>query len=274
MQSFLAPILAAILAGSPGMDAQKNPTKTQLKPTGTPQILADDLGIAGSQNFNVLAAGTKNLATSVTKQAEKFRKGIALEWLGAELPVGKEFVHINVKLSTTEDEGLTLLCGPGHRFRGSHMMWLTTSRERALGPTLAHEVAHVVLSSRFPRGMPAWANEGIASRYDGGGRKRRRREIMAGFERNGWPQLERILRARSIRPTDEEAYAVSCSLVDFFLSRGDRPRLLDFVQDGSERGWEQALRKHYRISLAELQQGLSLPARTSSDSLPPQIPEF
>lgn len=269
MQRFLIPLLAAIFAGSPDIRARADLDATLADISRQTEKIcqdiaalrnereSDDLGIAGSQNFNVLAAGTKTLATEVVKQAEKFRKEIAMEWLVTEIPAGKEFVFINVKLSTTEDEGLTLLCGPGRRFRGAHWMWLTTSRERALGSTLAHEMAHVVLSSRFPRGMPPWANEGIASRYDDEGRKRRRREILAGFERNGWPQVERILEARSIRPTDEEAYAVSCSLVDFFLSRGDRSRLLDFVQDGSERGWEPALRKHYGISLAELQTGLS-----------------
>lgn len=255
MQSLFISLLAATLVGQPEVDATKTPRKPHVYPTKTP-IHADDLGIAGSENFNVLAVGEKNLATEVLEQAEKFRKEISLEWLEAELPTGKEFVFINVKLTATEDEGLTLLCGPSRRFSGAHMMWLTTSRERALGSTLTHEMTHVVLSARFPRGMPAWANEGIASHYDGEGRKRRRREILAGFERNGWPRVERILEARSIRPTDEESYAVSCSLVDFFLSRGDRPKLLDFVQDGAMRGWEPALRKHYGISLAELQRGL------------------
>ena len=96
-----------------------------------------DLGIAGSSNFTVLAPAGENLAQAVLDQAEVLRKEVALQWLGAELAPGRELTHITVRLSDDVDRGRTLLCGPGRALRGDHRMWLTTSRERALGSTLA-----------------------------------------------------------------------------------------------------------------------------------------
>ena len=85
--------------------------------------------------------------------------------------------------------GLILLCGPGRRFTGEHRVWLTTSKRRALGSTLAHEITHLVLNARFSDGMPAWANEGIASLRDDAGRSAERQKILRRFaRRNEWPR--------------------------------------------------------------------------------------
>lgn len=207
-----------------------------------------DVGIAGSKNFTVIAPVGDFFCEKVLAQAERFRKQIALAQLGQELPGGREFTHINVELSSDKDEGLTLLCGEGRRFSGDHRIWLTTTRQLALGSTLAHEIAHVVLNAQFPRGMPAWANEGIASQFDDDKSKAIRKRILKGFVRTGqWPSVQNVLDARRIHPTDQTAYAVSVSLVEFILARADRKTFLKFIDDGNKIGWEAALRKHYQI---------------------------
>jgi hypothetical protein len=211
-----------------------------------------DAGIAGSKNFTVLQRGAprgERLAQAVLERAEALRKEIALQWLGEELPPGREVVHITVELSSEEDRGLTLLCGPGRALRGDHRMWLTTSRERALGSTLAHEMTHVVLAARFPRGMPVWANEGIASLCDDAQRGEDRRQLWRQWAREGrFPELEKVLYAASIAPTDETAYAVGVSVTEYLLSRGDRARLIQFVEQGQRDGWDAALRDSYGLA--------------------------
>jgi hypothetical protein len=214
-----------------------------------------DVGIAGSKNFTVVAPRGDHLADKVLRRAEELRRDVALEWLGAELPEGKGMTHITVELSKEKDEGLTWLCGPGRAFGGDHRMFLSTSRERALGSTLEHEVTHVVLAVRFPKGMPAWANEGIASQADDEERHKIRRDLYRQWARSGqWPSLQKVLYQRTIAPSDQAGYAASSSLVEFLLIKGERRELIAFIEQAGQDGWDAALGKSYGIAgIAQLQ---------------------
>ena len=214
-----------------------------------------DVGIAGGDNFTVVAPRGEHLAAKVLSRAEELRRNIALEWLGEELPEGQGRTHITVELAKDKDEGLTWLCGPGRAVRGDHRMWLTTSRERAVGSTLEHEITHVVLAVRFPKGMPVWANEGIASLADDVERHRTRRELQQQWARSGqWPSLEKVLYQRTLPPSDQAGYAASVSLTEFLLTKGDRRALIAFIQQAGQDGWDAALGKCYGIAdIGELQ---------------------
>jgi hypothetical protein len=214
-----------------------------------------DLGVAGSKNFTVLAPRGDHLADKVLARAEVLRKEVALAWLGEELPEGKGLTHITVELAKDQDEGLTLLCGPGRALSGDHRMWLKTSPERATGTTLAHEVTHIVLAIHFPKGMPAWANEGIASLEDDEERHETRRKLVQQWARSGqWPSLDRVLDLRVIAPSDQAGYAASVSLTEFLLAKADRSTLIGFIELAQQDGWNTALSKCYGIAnVAELQ---------------------
>ena len=75
-----------------------------------------DTGISGTTNFTVFSPSGDFLARKIAQKSEELRKEIAVEWLAAELPEGKEFTHISLTLSDDRDVGRTWLCGPG---RGS-----------------------------------------------------------------------------------------------------------------------------------------------------------
>ncbi len=200
-----------------------------------------------SKNFVVSAVG-KSFSEAILAKAEAFRKEIALTWFGQELPEGEHVALIHVTLSKDKDEGLTLLTGPAKRLGGNHRVWLETTRELALGSTLAHEIAHVVMDARFPAGMPPWAREGTASLLDDQARVATRRGILTQFtQTKQWPSVARIMGAPKIPPTDEVSYAVAISLTEFFLSLKDRATFLDFVASGSQIGWDRALQQLYKI---------------------------
>ncbi|MBI3465541.1 MAG: hypothetical protein HY000_21185 [Planctomycetes bacterium] len=215
-----------------------------------------DTGIAGGKNFTVLAPSGGFFARKVLDRAEALRKEIALAWLGREVPEGKEFTHINVILAEELDSGLTLLAGPGRGLPGNNQIQLETTRDRATGSTLAHEIVQVVLASRFPQGMPAFATEGIAGLYDDAERLAIRKQLVSDFARtNRWPSLEVLLQSKSIDPSNGTGYATAASLTEFLLAQGDRARFLSFVEDAGQGGWDRALAQHYRIaSVRELQQ--------------------
>lgn len=203
-------------------------------------------GLAHNDNFIVMAPD-QPLADQVLAQADYFRTSVALDWFGAEMPAGEGRAIIHLELSNTRDLGLTWpMDSPNRKF---HRVWLVTSADRALGSTLHHEIAHVLLATRYPNRLPWWADEGIASRYDDDHRKETRDRILARFMQSGhWPHVESILGGSTFAPDDEEAYAVAVSITEYLLTRGNRPTFLAFAEDGQRAGWTNALQEHYGLA--------------------------
>ncbi len=189
------------------------------------------------------------------QSAEAWRRAIAREWLGEELPPSVGQTTVNVSFSDDRDAGLTW-ANAGRR-PGSHTLYLTTTPAQALGPTLAHEMVHVVLATRFPdpARLPAWLEEGVASRYDDCERHAIRHRIVSWMARTGnWADLQVLLARPHIPPHDKAAYAAASSVVEYLLTQGDKPTLLEFGRYGARAGWDAALDRYYRIrGRAELQ---------------------
>jgi hypothetical protein len=209
------------------------------------------VGFAHDATF-IIYAPDQALAEQVLAKALEFRKAEAKDLLGTELEAGAGRTIITVKVSATEDSGFTWpIDQPGRKF---HNMWLTTSRERAAGSTLRHEIRHVVLNTRFPDRLPPWIEEGLASRSDDRQRQQVWRETAAAFSRSGWPDIHSLMDVQAIHPTDRATYGASTSLVNFLLTRGDMSKLLEFAVIGKKSGWERALEQCYDIrSLREFE---------------------
>lgn len=200
------------------------------------------------ENF-VIGAPSKELAKRGLERADVYRKQIALDWLGHELEPGESFADIHIYLATTgqEDSGRVWLAN--HETGRPHMMWLTGTREDVLGAGMAHEIAHVVLASRFPSGMPVWANEGIASYYDDQERLSIRGQIMQRIvESSAWPSIDEILTATNIKPSDQTAYALSSSLTEYLVSLRGREAFVEFVSAAMSSSWDAAITKIYGMN--------------------------
>jgi hypothetical protein len=210
-------------------------------------------GTARSENFTVIAP-TAELAEAVSAQAEVFRKQAALDWLGKELPDGVSRTVISVSVSADRDDGLTWPRDrPEQKF---HQVWLTTSKQHAIGTTLQHEVLHTVLATfAAPDFLVPWANEGIASQVDDAARKQSRAQIAARWASTGrWPQLQALLTTARITHDDAETYAAAASFTQFLASHGGKSLVLDFAKSGRHGDWDQAARDCYRArDVADLQ---------------------
>jgi hypothetical protein len=218
-------------------------------------------GLASNDSFVVLTSAEdpytsdREFAREVARKAAEYRREIAVEWLGADLPPSVGRTYLSVLLTDAEDIGRTW---PKNKITGEYNnVHLSTSPDRALGGSLAHEVAHVVMGTRFQGAnrLPAWAEEGIASRYDDPDRIRTRREILQWYADTGnWPSLQDVLDAKQFPPRDRASYAVAESLTEFLLTRGQRKQFLEFAVSGRHDGWEHALSAHYEIQdTSELQ---------------------
>jgi hypothetical protein len=174
------------------------------------------------------------------------RKEIALEWLGEELPPELGHASVRVIFDESRNDGVTITV-PGSP-PGRFLVSVYAPEPMALGPTLEHEMVHVVLGTRFGDALPAWANEGVASLRDDTLRKTRRAELL---RKQRGLQLRSLLSADTIPRDDQLAYAISESLTNFLLTLGTKRQVLDFAVDGKQLGWDRALRKHYRIPSVE-----------------------
>jgi hypothetical protein len=221
----------------------------------------DAAGFAMSDNFTVFTPpiptqqDAEAYAHEVLQSAEAWRRAIAKEWLSEELPPSVGQTTINVSFSEEKDSGLTWAKdNPQRKF---HTLYLTTTPDRALGSTMAHEMVHVVLATQYPHPhrLAAWLEEGIACRYDDGPGKATRKRIVSWIVKTGnWPDLEELLNSPTIASRDKAAYAAAASLTEFLLTRGDKRTLLEFGQHAGKAGWDAALRQYYRInSAADLQ---------------------
>ena len=208
-------------------------------------------GFPSSKNFIVMVStdAEPGLAEQVLIRAEEFRRDIAVEWFGETLPPSVGRAIVNVKLSTEADKGLTWI--KDNPLRRQHAVYLTTTAENALGATLQHEIVHVVLATQFPppKRLPAWVEEGIASRYDDDQRRATRGQVLNWIARTqNWPNLSDVLQTKVILASDEQDYAVAASLVKFLLTQGKKIDLLHFAASGVRIGWDRAVHDSYEYT--------------------------
>jgi hypothetical protein len=212
-------------------------------------------GLVHSPNFIVLTPAVPSqeaaevFAKAVLERAEQLRKQIAVEWLGEELPPSIGPVLLNVSYPDEPDSGLTW--AKDHPDRKFHALFLVTVPGQLPDGILAHEMAHCILATRYPHPhrLPAWVEEGIASRYDDSQRQQIRQKIMNWFVTTGhWPRLSSVLTARGVHSDDQEAYTLSATLVELLLEHGDKKKLLEFGRLAEQSGLDIALRQCYGIA--------------------------
>ena len=212
-------------------------------------------GLASNKNFIVLSppvpsqAAAQRFAEKIAEEANDLRKKISTDWLGEPLPDRIGRTTVNVQFSDEPDSALTWAKDkPNRRF---HSIYLKTPQSETVALGLAHEVAHAVLATKFPHPnrLPAWVEEAIACRYDDETRIRKRNVVLASMVRTrNWPNLESILTAKNISSRNASAYAVSCSVADYLLSKGDKSKFLEFAEHIPKNGLGNALQRTYEIT--------------------------
>lgn len=210
-----------------------------------------------SKNF-IVSAPTRELAREVSQFAEQYRRDLAIEWIGQELPRWAEPCPITVRV------GRQLGAGGATSFmfdRGRPFGWrmsIQGSRERILDSVLPHEVTHTIFATYFGRPLPRWADEGACTSVEHPSEKSKQEQMLNQFLRTkpsrGIP-FNRMFAMREYPSDIMPLYSQGFSLVRFLLHQGGKQKFVRYVADGMQyEDWDRVTNQHYGFrDLSELQ---------------------
>lgn len=206
-------------------------------------------------NFVVQTADPRH-AELFGNAAENWRRELARQWLGEELPTWYQPCLITVQV------GPHLGAGGATSFvfdRGEVFGWrmnIQGSAERVVDSVLPHEITHMIFASYFRAPLPRWADEGAATSVECPSEQAKHRQMLVQFLRTGRGiAFSDMFRMTEYPPDVMPLYAQGYALADFLIQQGGRRRYVDFLSDGMrDQQWAVALAKWYGFQdLATLQ---------------------
>lgn len=208
-----------------------------------------------TQNF-IITAATPELAREIGDSGEAYRRTLAQEWLGRELPPWSEPCPVTVKVgSHLGAGGATSFCfhqGQPYGWR----MEIQGSRERLLDSVLPHEVTHMIFATHFGRPLPRWADEGACTTVEHVSEKAKQQHLLVEFLTTGRGIAFNKMFAMKDYPKDIlPLYSQGYSLARYLIAAGGRQKFVAYVGDGMNlNNWTLATKKHYGFeSLSDLQ---------------------
>ena len=197
-------------------------------------------------NFTV-SAPSPQLAKEIGDAAEHFRRKLAIEWLGKELPRWSKPCPIKARVSPD------LGAGGATSFvfdRGEVFNWrmnIQGSRERVLDSVVPHEVMHTVFASHFRQPLPRWADEGACTTVEHRSEISKQETMLINFlQTNQGIPFSAMFAMKEYPQKVLPLYAQGHSLAKFLIDRHGKKTFLDFLADGmADENWPRAVRDHY-----------------------------
>ncbi len=213
-----------------------------------------------TQNF-IVDAPTPQLAEEFGRAAEAFRKDLAIEWLGRELPPWGEPCPISTTVGPNVGAGgaTTFMFDQDASGQPQVFGWRMTvqgSRERILDSVLPHEVTHTIFATHFRRPLPRWADEGGSTTVEHMSERAKQHAMLITFLKTsrGIP-FDRMFAMKEYPRDIMPLYAQGYATARFLISQGGKREFVKFIASGFEReDWAGAIEKHYGYkNLGELQ---------------------
>ena len=210
-------------------------------------LLSTPLQAAGYRTTNfTVDAPTPQLAQAIGDMAEHWRRELAVEWLGRELPNWSRPCPIKAKIKPGLAGGATsFVFDQGEVF--GWRMEIQGSRERILDSVLPHEVMHTIFASHFRQPLPRWADEGACTTVEHRSEISKQETMLIDFLRShqGIP-FDAMFAMREYPQNVMPLYAQGHSLANFLISQYGKREFLAFLADGLEdENWPRAVQKHY-----------------------------
>ncbi len=197
-------------------------------------------------NFTV-AAPTPALAQEIGDKAEYWRRELAREWLGRELPAWSRPCPIKAYVRPGLGAGgeTSFVFDRGQVFDWD--MRIQGSRERILDSVLPHEVTHTLFACHFRRPLPRWADEGACTTVEHVSEISKQERLLIEFlrSRQGIP-FSSMFAMKDYPQNVLPLYAQGHSLTKFLIQQWGKRQFLAFLEDGlQDENWPRAVSAHY-----------------------------
>ena len=208
-----------------------------------------------SKNFLVTASSAP-LAKEVCLAAETFRKEMALEWLGQQLPDWAQPCPIRVHASAQLGAGGVTSFVFSNGQPGQWQMTIQGSRQRILDSVLPHEITHTVFATHFGRPLPRWADEGACTTVEHASERAKQDQYLIRFLKTGRAlPFNRMYHLKDYPHDILPLYSQGYSLSRFLLAQGGKQHFIRYLGSGMRsKNWDEATREHYGYrDLSQLQ---------------------
>ncbi|HYO25211.1 MAG TPA: hypothetical protein VEQ85_09690 [Lacipirellulaceae bacterium] len=202
-------------------------------------------------NFTV-DAPTAQLAREIGESAEAWRKSLAVEWLGQELPRWGQPCPIKASVAPNLGAGgaTSFVFDQGQVF--GWRMNVQGSRERVLDSVLPHEITHTIFATHFRQPVPRWADEGACTTVEHRSEIAKQERMLLDFlrvrpgERGRGIPFDDMFVMREYPEDVLPLYAQGHSLSVFLIGQKGKREFLAYLADGMQHGdWRKATRDHY-----------------------------
>lgn len=207
-----------------------------------------------SANF-VVNAPTTELAQEIGVAAEKYRREMAVHWLGRELPDWSQPCPVTADVGDKGAGGVTSFVFD----RGEVYHWemaVQGTRERILDSVLPHEVTHTVFASHFRQQLPRWADEGACTTVEHDSERAKHQHLLVQFLQTGRGIAFNDMFRMTEYPHDIlPLYSQGHALAQFLIGKQGPRTFVHFVEQGLDTNdWTLAVRQHYGFDdLSQLQ---------------------
>lgn len=182
------------------------------------------------------------LTQEVARRAEDYRRKIAVEWIGRELPQW----NIPCLLFVSVEDGSKSWAWTYH-FKGEiRGIVIRGTREEIFEHSLPHELTHAVTLSYFGDYIPRWADEGMAVSGECDCPKR-----LHG--RWGNKPLRDLFTTTDYPDDWEPFYGQGYSVTTYITKTYGRPLFFEFIRQGGRQGWEKSCENVLKTKLDDLE---------------------
>jgi hypothetical protein len=240
------------------MEARKSmeaPTTRVVAPTAVRSValltvlLLVSMGASRRTANFIVETDDPNYARQVSDAAEKYRRELAISWLGEAMPNWWQPCVMTVQAAPQLGAGgaTTFKFQDGEVFEWR--MSIQGSRERILDSVLPHEITHMIFASRFRQPLPRWADEGGATSVEYASERNKYRQMLPTFLRSGRGIAFNQMFAMMEYPPDYmPLYAQGYSLAEFLIQTKGRQAFVKFLDDGLKSDdWPGAVERQYGV---------------------------
>jgi hypothetical protein len=185
------------------------------------------------------------LAKEIGDAAEAWRRELAIEWLGQEMPPWSKPCPIEAKLANGAGGATSFVFDRGEVFNWE--MKIQGSRERILDSVLPHEVTHTIFASHFRQPLPRWADEGACTTVEHRSEIAKQERNLITYLKTGRGIPFKRMFAMKEYPSDVmPLYAQGHSTAQWLIESRGKQAFLTFLADGMrDENWERAVNQHY-----------------------------